>query len=386
MELIAATKDLVIGAHPYPGFPIVLWANMESCAPVNSFLRYYLLRGSIGSKRSWGSTGRALYDFFSFLQANDLQWQDVDRGEDKSLLSAYRDYCFDVAKLARNTVRQRLLYICEFYKFAHRNDWIEKLPFTYEQRASFHRNEGFLAHIHGGENTVSVPDVMPRRQKDLPKFLSKDGCKALLKATTNPHHLMLIRMALLTGLRREELASFPLQYVVNPALYSGNNIQVRLDPKDGHNMMTKGTKARDLWISRRLMAALHHYVIHRRNERGSMAAQVHNNLFLNQNGEPYSGDGKSICRLISGIGQRAGVKVHTHMLRHTYATHTLVALQRDRGDTKIEPLVFLQRQLGHASINTTMIYSHLVNELADEAVLKYDDELNDWIDPTNDQT
>jgi integrase/recombinase XerD len=39
-------------------------------------------------------------------------------------------------------------------------------------------------------------------------------------------------------------------------------------------------------------------------------------------------------------------------------------------------LVFLQRQLGHASIQTTMVYLHLVNELADDAVLAYDEELN----------
>lgn len=63
------------------------------------------------------------------------------------------------------------------------------------------------------------------------------------------------------------------------------------------------------------------------------------------------------------------------MLRHTYATHTLVTLQRNRGN--LDPLVFVQRQLGHSSIQTTMVYLHLVNELADDAVLAYDDELNE---------
>ncbi|HCF3537666.1 TPA: tyrosine-type recombinase/integrase, partial [Pseudomonas aeruginosa] len=71
----------------------------------------------------------------------------------------------------------------------------------------------------------------------------------------------------------------------------------------------------------------------------------------------------------------AGISVHTHMLRHTYATHTLVTLQRNRGN--LDPLVFVQRQLGHSSIQTTMVYLHLVNELADDAVLAYDDELNE---------
>ncbi|MNN18404.1 site-specific tyrosine recombinase XerS [compost metagenome] len=53
----------------------------------------------------------------------------------------------------------------------------------------------------------------------------------------------------------------------------------------------------------------------------------------------------------------------------------MVSLQRNPS-SGLEPLVYVQRQLGHSSIETTMIYLHLVNEMADEAVLAYDDELN----------
>jgi len=98
-------------------------------------------------------------------------------------------------------------------------------------------------------------------------------------------------------------------------------------------------------------------------------------LLLNQSGEPYSSDGKSLNRIISDTGKRAGIKVNTHMLRHTYATHTLISLQRNPA-SGLEPLVFVQRQLGHSSIQTTMVYLHLVNEMADEAVFAYNDELN----------
>ena len=64
------------------------------------------------------------------------------------------------------------------------------------------------------------------------------------------------------------------------------------------------------------------------------------------------------------------------MLRHTYATHTLHAMQRV--GVGIDPLIFVQRQLGHASIQTTRVYLHLLHERADDAVLAYDDELNEW--------
>ena len=82
---------------------------------------------------------------------------------------------------------------------------------------------------------------------------------------------------------------------------------------------------------------------------------------------------------VKTVAKQAGIlkEVHTHMLRHTYATHTLVTLQRNRKLNGIEPVVFLQRQLGHSSIATTMDYLHLVNELADQAQIAYDDELTE---------
>ena len=136
MELVWTTQDFTILGQPYPGFPILLWPSMESCVPANRFLRYYLMRGDIGSKRSWPSTGRALYDFFSFLEAHDLSWQDVRCGEESSLVAAYRDYCLDRIALARSTVRQRLLYVCAFYEYALSQGWVDSLPFHYAVRTA----------------------------------------------------------------------------------------------------------------------------------------------------------------------------------------------------------------------------------------------------------
>jgi integrase/recombinase XerD len=144
-------------------------------------------------------------------------------------------------------------------------------------------------------------------------------------------------------------------------------------------MKTKGGKPRVLYVSRHLMKDLHHYAVHYRGQRASLSKDVHRPLFLNQAGEPFSADGKSLDRIVRLIGQKAGLKVWTHMLRHTYATHTLVVLQRNRAANRIEPLVFLQQQLGHASIQTTMAYLHLINEVADDAVLAYDEELNELV-------
>lgn len=380
MELVWATEDLEVGGRPCAGFPILLWDSMDSCIPVNDFFRHYLQRGAIESKRSWPSTGRALFDYFSFLQAHDLQWTDVDRGEEKSVVAGYRDYCMTAVKLARNTTRQRLYYICSFYSFAQKRGWVAKLPFGHEDRI-VKRQPQFLAHLNASGGGAKVNDVLPRKHKDLPKFLSKPQIQALLAAAENPHHKMMIRLGLHTGLRREEIATFPLAYVFDPhkAGRHERNVRIRLDPGDGCGIRTKGSRVREIYISRGFLSQLHCYAVQLRGERASLSDKKHEPLFLNKFGEPFAADGKRIERIVREIGEKAGIKVHTHMLRHTYATHTLVALQRHRGSAAIEPLVFVQRQLGHSSIQTTMVYLHLINEVADDAVLAYDDELNDWM-------
>lgn len=376
MELVWGTKDFEIAGQPYQGFPILLWDSMESCSKANQFFRYYLLRGHIGSKQSWPSTGRALYDFFSFLQAHDLDWWDVDRGEAKSLVAAYRDYCLVTCGLARNTTRQRLTYICKFYEFALKKGWVKRLPFCHEER-TVKRETGFLEHVDASGGKVLVNDVMPRRHKSLPKFLSMAQAKSFLAAAENPHHRIMIQLALHTGLRRNELATFPVAYVFDPdkAGPTERNLRIRLDPFDGSGMETKGSKERDIWVSRKFMSELYRYLSKVRGERASLGKN-HKALLLNHLGEPYGSSGKSLNRIISETGKLARIEVHTHMLRHTYATHTLVNLQRNP-QYGLDPLVYLQRQLGHSSIQTTMVYLHLINEMADEAVLAYDDELNE---------
>jgi integrase/recombinase XerD len=380
VRLISSTGDYRLGNRPMPGFPILLYSDMTSCWQVNEFFRFYLQRGAIESKKSWEPIGRSLYDYFGFLEAHELDWDDVERGEDKNLLAAYRDYSFEVPKLARTTVRQRLTYICEFYKYAVRRSWISKLPYAFETRHVAAGARGFLAHASNAGGKAEAISVMPRAHKSLVKFLSVDQARLLLKAARNVHHAALIRLALCTGLRREELATFPLAYVFDPDKTGavGANVAVTLDPADGSGMRTKGSKVRTIYMARAVMKGLKRYADHYRGERSSLSPHDMAPLFLNQTGRPFSQDGKGIEAIVRKLGRSVGLQTYPHILRHTYATNTLVSLQRRRRDSRIEPVVFLQRQLGHASLITTMVYLHLINELADDAVLTYDEEINAW--------
>lgn len=371
MYLVRGTEALLVDGLPKPGFPILLWEDMRGCYPANEFLRYYLQRGAIGSPKSWAPIGQAIYDFFSVLEANGLKWDDVDRGKHTDLVSAYRDYCFNVAKHKRGTVRQRLIFITAFYEYAKRQHWIHKLPFEYEQRRANRKP------LSAPSGNMAVASPMPRGQRDLIRFLSTEEVRALLKAVVNPHHRMIVLLALHTGLRREELATFPLSYVFDPAQTptKSRNIAITLDPEDGTGMKTKGSYRRTVWVSRHLMGDLHHYAAHWRGERSHKSAGTYAPLFLNQDGRPWSSDGKGIEAFVRRLGRKIGLHISPHILRHTYATHTLLALQRQRDQNRLEPVIFLMRQLGHTSIATTQRYLHLINDLADHAVLAFDEEL-----------
>lgn len=377
MLLVKATDDFKLFGLPRPGFPIVLNDDMSSCAIANRFLRYYLVRGQIGSQKSWEPIGQAIYDYFGFLEANTLRWDDVDLGEAKNIVAAYRDYCFKTAGLKTSTTRQRILYVCKFYEWAKKSNLIKTLPYEWEDRRALQKDDSYLQHTRTSGGEVATKSVMPKLRKKPTKYLTVDQSKDLLAAPMNPHHRMIIRLALGSGLRREELATFPGAYVVDsdrkPS--SSRNISIDLDPDDGNGMKTKGSKARTIWITKALMRDLHQYLVHRRGERASNSTHEHNELFLNVKGDPFAMDGKGLERQVRRAGQRVDIHVHPHMLRHTYATHMLSSMRRTGG--RIDPLVFLQNQLGHESIATTKEYLHLVDKIADEAVLGYAGELDD---------
>lgn len=375
MHLIWATDDYLLSGRSLAGFPILLNDLMETCHPANDFFRYYLLRGAIDSGHSYKAVGQALYDYFSFLQAHNLDWREIERGEAKGLLSAYRDYCYREHSHGRNTVRLRLQYISKFYIYAQKKGLIHELPFEFNS-VTTRKRKNLLTHLDTRDNQVWVNDAIPKKHKDLPKYLTRDSVRALINTTQNIHYRTFIRFALQSGLRRMELATFPIAYIQR-ALATPNNHRmqmIRLSPTDGHGIKTKGSKPRKLWVSRELLLDLNRYIVHHRGQRARNAEIDSGRLFLNHNGDPYANEGKAFEKIVRDIGRKIGLDVHPHMLRHTYATHTLVSLQRSTA--RLDPLVFVSRQLGHSSIQTTEIYLHLLDDYVDNAVIEYDEELN----------
>jgi integrase/recombinase XerC len=110
----------------------------------------------------------------------------------------------------------------------------------------------------------------------------------------------------------------------------------------------KGKKERLLPIGSAAMSALDNYLAYRHELGGGKSTQA---IFLSRRGHRIP-DAKSIRRRIEKYAQAAGIqkKITPHTLRHTFATHMLNAGADLRS---------VQELLGHASLSTTQIYTHV---------------------------
>ena len=93
MKLLFSTHDLEIGGRPIEGFPLLIDDDCLPLQPAQNFLLYALLESSsTRSKLTWEAVSRRLYDYFAFLNAKELRWDQTDAPVGTSSLSRYRDW------------------------------------------------------------------------------------------------------------------------------------------------------------------------------------------------------------------------------------------------------------------------------------------------------
>jgi integrase/recombinase XerC len=177
----------------------------------------------------------------------------------------------------------------------------------------------------------------PRQEKRLPKFLTPDDIERLLAAPKGDDPLTLRDRAMLevlysTGIRVSELVGMNLEDVDT----MGESVRVR----------GKGKRERLAPLGSFALKALDQYLAARK------AGSVHDAaaVFVNRHGQRLST--RSVRRKLSKYLAIAGLNpsVSPHTLRHSFATHML-----ERG----ADLRAVQELLGHRSLSTTQIYTHV---------------------------
>ena len=352
MEFLLATSEFEIRGHCYEGFPILLKANHDVFVEGMEFLVHHCLkRGSVQSRRSWETFGRDLCDYFEFIEANGFDWRELDHRNHETLLALYRDVSFDRFNLSASTVNRRLHLVIKFYQFALKQGWVSTLPYDLET-VRVRQTKGFLAHTDTSGGYAVKPDV-------------------LLKTIKNKTLRLIVRLALLTGLRKEELLTIPVHYISAPRSISArSHVVVELDPQE---MSTKGDKPRTIHVPISLMTDLWDYVIHERHETIRKHGTDPKALFVTAKGNPWS-IRTSLNNQLNRL--KLSFACHPHILRHTYATHTLKSLM-SRKSTTFNPLIYVRDRLGHSSITTTEKYLHFLDDIEDDLRTSYQREIEE---------
>jgi len=258
-----------------------------------------------------------LRHFARFLEEQEgVAVMDADRWMARRYLGALKDGGMATASLTR-----KVSTIRSFYKFLVREGKLEASPL--------------------------VGLISPKRERKLPTILSKDDLNALIEAADEAtpgglRNRAILELMYASGIRLSEVVSLGLR-------------QIDLDERTVV-VRGKGNKERMVLLGEPAEAAVRRYLAQGRPKLATGAEEA---LFLNRHGQRLSG--RSMQTIVKRHALKAGLAVHVwpHLLRHSFATHLL-----DGG----AELRVVQELLGHASAQTTQIYTHVTEERQREAM------------------
>lgn len=266
------------------------------------------------SKNTIDSYRKDLADFFCFVNRQGIDYLSINRYD----VRAYLKY-LDELKLKNSTIARRISAIRSFYNYL--------------------LSMGIIS------NNIFNSIRNPKLEKKLPNYLSYEELGDILDSIdistpTGIRNRLLIEMFYATGCRVSELINIKMSDI------NFTNKSIRI--------MGKGSKERIVYYGDYAQIYLNMYLETEFNKDS-------NYLFLNDKKDAMSVQDVEV--IIRYIVKDLALKTHVtpHTLRHTFATHLL----NNGADIKS-----VQELLGHASLNTTGIYTHVSNERLKEVYLK----------------
>lgn len=199
---------------------------------------------------------------------------------------------------------------------------------------------GFYTYLIRDHQYTSNPCTglrAPKSAKNLPQTLSPDEAVRLVDLPTGGDVQSMCDKAMFellysSGLRLAELVG------LDPAALDFNDAAVRVTGK--------GSKTRVVPLGSHAISALQQWL----QVRGTLVKNDEAALFLNTKGGRIGARTVQLRMKKWGIKQGISSSVHPHLLRHSFASHVL----QSSGDLRA-----VQEMLGHASISTTQVYTHL---------------------------
>lgn len=236
--------------------------------------------------------------------------------EFSSLLVILKNVSVDT--LTPERLKDYFLYILKKDKLKEQtmNGKINAIKFYFEQ--VLHRQRMFF----------DIP--RPKSALILPKMLSKPQIKKLFSVVKNPKHLVMLKLCYGMGLRVSEIVNLKIENI------DGDSMRVLI-------ASSKGKKDRYVQLPESILEELRAYY---------KAYNPKIWLFEGAYGGQYSA--RSVQAVFKSAMQKANINntIGIHGLRHSYATHLIEAGADIR---------YLKELLGHSSVKTTQIYTHITD-------------------------
>lgn len=288
----------------------------------NALLDYYLQDLSLENTQSVHTEDAYRRDINQFIDyIEDLDLIEVDDQVAYSYLSSLHKNGASEATIARKMSALR-----GFYRFLQKNYGLLKNPFSQIKVSS--------------------------KTKNLPSFLMYRELEAVFASCEDTalgrRNRVMMEFMYACGLRVSELVSVRHQDISLPERV------VRIQGK--------GDKARLSFFYPSFKEILEDYIQY--DWPTLKKEKTHDFLFVNNHGDPISTRG--VQYVVNEAGKKANLKqnLHPHVFRHTFATHLL-----DNGAS----IRVVQSLLGHESLSTTQIYTHVSQERIKKV---YDETIN----------
>ena len=252
-----------------------------------------------------------LTDFVEFLIENSLRtFKEVDY----QVIRKYLNFLYE-KKYSNKTISRHISSLRSLFKYLLKKKIIENNPMT----------------------LVSNPKL----EKKLPRFVPYKELEQILnifdsETLIDVRNSLLLELLYSTGIRVGELVNIKVK-----------DIDLR---KREIRILGKGNKERIVLFGSKCLELINKYLVGFYKE-----YNVNNSEYLLLGVRGNKINDREVRRVVDEAVNRAGVKLNVspHVLRHTFATHML----NEGADLKS-----VQQLLGHESLSTTTIYTHISNE------------------------
>ncbi len=280
---------------------------------LNNYFNIYLKQQKKYSPHTIAAYRNDVEQFLKYANDENYTLKQID----KTLIRNYMRY--EVTRgISKRSLQRKITALKQAFEWLVKNKYIDKNPF--------------------------LNIVKPKADKNLPDFMYSNEIEQLFKANNERDDYLkdrdqaIIELLFASGLRVSELTSLTLQDI---------NFRQRF-----MHIIGKRGKERLVPISQNAIKSLNIYLEGLRKKLLSKNKESINlnYVFLNDQGEQLTSRG--VEYILHSIEEKTGVylKLHPHKFRHSFATHLL----NQGADLKT-----IQEILGHESLSTTQIYTHV---------------------------